>query len=80
MGRGITVAGLLAGQDIFHALHRRETGNFVIIPQEAVSRGEGLLIDDWPVPYLSERLGKPVYSSGRTVHDFFDLLYLGIRD
>jgi len=75
MGRGITVAGLLAGQDIFHALRRRETGNFVIIPQEAVSRGEGLLIDDWSVPDLSERLGKPVYSSGRTVHDFFDLLF-----
>ncbi len=74
MGRGITVAGLLAGRDILHALHGKETGNFVIIPQEAVSRGEGVLIDDLSVPDLSERLGKPVYPSGRTVRDFFDLL------
>ncbi len=74
MGTKITVAGLLSGQDILAALAGRFTGNFVIIPDEAVSRMDGILVDDLSPEDLSRRLGTAVYPSGRTMNDFFRLL------
>jgi K+-sensing histidine kinase KdpD len=47
----------------------------VAIPGEAVSTADGILIDDLSPGDLSERLGKPVYLSGRTVREFFQLLF-----
>jgi len=74
MGKSITVAGLLGGQDFLGALQGRTLGDFVIIPNEAVSRADGILVDNLSPADLSCRLGKPVYPSGRTMHDFFELL------
>jgi putative radical SAM enzyme (TIGR03279 family) len=74
MGPSITVAGLLAGRDLLSALQGRNPGDFVIIPDEAVSRVDGVLVDDLSSADLEGRLGKPVYPSGRTMHDFFELL------
>jgi putative radical SAM enzyme (TIGR03279 family) len=74
MGRRITVAGLLAGEDILRALKHGDAGDFVVIPGEAVSRTDGVLLDGLSPGELSERLGKPVYPGGRTVRDFFRLL------
>ncbi len=78
MGKDITVAGLLAGNDIASTLDRRELGDFVIIPDEAVSRVDGILVDNLSPAEIARRLGKPVYPSGRTVHDFFELLCNGL--
>lgn len=75
MGKRITVAGLLGGADFIRALWDDDLGDFVIIPQEAVSRAEGVLIDDLSIEDLALRLGRPVYPGGRTVHDLFDLLF-----
>ena len=75
LGRSITVAGLLGGQDILDALEGQDLGQFLIIPNEAVSRVEGILLDNLSPEDLSERLGKPVYASGRTMRDFFTLLF-----
>jgi putative radical SAM enzyme (TIGR03279 family) len=75
MGRKITVAGLLAGQDFLRALRGSEAGSFLVIPQEAISRVDGILVDDVSPEELSQQLGVPVYPSGRTVRDFFRLLY-----
>jgi NifB/MoaA-like Fe-S oxidoreductase len=75
LGRSITVAGLLGGQDILSALDGQDPGQFLIIPNEAVSRVEGILLDNFSLEDLSERLGKPVYASGRTMRDFFTLLF-----
>jgi putative radical SAM enzyme (TIGR03279 family) len=75
MGRNISVAGLLGGQDILAALNGKNMGNFLIIPEEALSRGDSILVDDFSLKDLSEILGKPVYPSGRTVRDFFNLLF-----
>jgi putative radical SAM enzyme (TIGR03279 family) len=75
MGRSVTVAGLLGGQDIAAALDGRTTGEFVIVPSEAISWIDEIFIDDTSLPNLAERIGIPVYSGGRTVHDFFDLLF-----
>jgi putative radical SAM enzyme (TIGR03279 family) len=75
LGKRITVAGLLAGQDILAALKGRELGDFVVIPYEAISRAEGILLDDFSPADLSKLLNRPVYSSGPSVHDFFRLLF-----
>jgi putative radical SAM enzyme (TIGR03279 family) len=74
LGRSITVAGLLAGQDFVHALSGRPLGNFVIVPQESVSRIEGSFLDDMKPADLSRRIGTPVFPSGSSMHDFFALL------
>ncbi|MDM7994234.1 MAG: DUF512 domain-containing protein [Acidobacteriota bacterium] len=75
LGKAITVAGLLAGQDILRAVGRKEIGDFMIIPNEAISRGDGILLDDVSPEDLARRIGKPVYAGGRTMQDFFTLLF-----
>jgi putative radical SAM enzyme (TIGR03279 family) len=75
MGRSITVAGLLSGQDILTALSGDDIGDFLIIPNEALSEGEGILLDDLSPQDLSGSLKKPVFPSGRTPRDFFNLLF-----
>ncbi len=81
MGRSITVAGLLAGQDFLAALTGRPLGDFVIIPNEAVSQAEKIFIDDLRPADLTRSLGTPVYPSGSTMQEFFALLcqHVGIR-
>jgi putative radical SAM enzyme (TIGR03279 family) len=74
MGKTITVAGLLAGQDILNVIGDEDPGDFIVIPHEAVSQTEGLLLDDFSLEDLSDSLGKPVFSSGPTVREFFRLL------
>lgn len=74
MGKKITVAGLLAGSDILEALKSKQLGDFVIIPEEALSSKDRILVDDLSLRDLSQQLKKPVYSSGRTMRDFFKLL------
>jgi len=74
MGESITVAGLLAGQDILDALSSVDPGGFVIIPSEAISRPDGVLVDNLSTDDLAHRLGRPVYPCGRTMRDFFKLL------
>lgn len=75
LGKNITVAGLLSGRDILKALRGKNVGDFVVIPQDALSATDGIMLDDLSLHDLSGSLGKPVYSSGRTVRDFFDLLF-----
>jgi putative radical SAM enzyme (TIGR03279 family) len=75
LGKNITVAGLLSGQDILEALRRKKIGDFVIIPQDALSATDEILLDNLSLQDLSDSLGKPVYSSGHTVRDFFELLF-----
>jgi putative radical SAM enzyme (TIGR03279 family) len=74
LGRNITVAGLLGGGDILAALSGKNLGDFLIIPGEALSQGNSILIDDLSPSDLSRGLGIPVYSGGRTVRDLFRLL------
>lgn len=74
MGKNITVAGLLAGRDFAQSLAGRPLGNFVVIPDEALSRDGGIFLDDMSLPDLEGLLGKPVFTSGPTMRDFFQLL------
>jgi putative radical SAM enzyme (TIGR03279 family) len=75
MGKSVTIAGLLGGQDIAAALDGREAGDFILVPSEAISRTDGIFVDDISLKDLSERIGIPVYPGGKTVRDFFRLLF-----
>jgi putative radical SAM enzyme (TIGR03279 family) len=74
MGKNITVAGLLAGCDFAQSLAGRRLGDFVVIPDETLSRGERIFLDDMSLSDLEGLLGKPVFTSGRSMRDFFRLL------
>ncbi len=75
MGSSITVAGLLAGGDFAASLEGHDLGDFVVIPNEAVSRIDGILLDNMSPADLSRRLGVPVHASGGTMKDLFALLF-----
>ncbi len=75
LGKKITAAGLLAGKDILISLKRKRLGKFLIIPNEALSREDNILLDDLSITDLSERLGIPVYAGRRNMRDFFKLLF-----
>jgi NifB/MoaA-like Fe-S oxidoreductase len=57
-GPGITVSGLLSGEDI---LGRLEGGHWdlVLLPPNCIN-GEGLTLDDLTLPLLRERAGIPI--------------------
>jgi putative radical SAM enzyme (TIGR03279 family) len=74
LGKDITVAGLLSGRDFLETLKRRDLGDFVVVPEEALSSAEGVFLDDLKPQELSQSIGKPVYSGGRTMQEFFELL------
>jgi putative radical SAM enzyme (TIGR03279 family) len=75
MGRDITVAGLLSGRDFLESFTGDGIGDFLIIPNEAVSRVDGRLVDNVTPDELSLRLGKPILASGSSMKDFFRLLF-----
>jgi putative radical SAM enzyme (TIGR03279 family) len=75
LGNRITVAGLLSGSDILKALRGRNLGDFIVIPQDAVSKPGGILLDDASVADLSRTLGKPVYTGGATAREFHLLMH-----
>ncbi len=60
--------------DIVSSLQGKALGNFLIIPNEAILQRDRLLVDNLTVDSLSSKLDLPVYPSGRTTRDFFDLL------
>jgi putative radical SAM enzyme (TIGR03279 family) len=73
-GRGITVAGLLTGSDIFAAAKDHLHGNFLVVPSEAMIGEQGLFLDDWTRSDLEARLGLPVFGGGCHVDQFFQLI------
>jgi putative radical SAM enzyme (TIGR03279 family) len=77
LGKGITVAGLLSGGDIYSAVGGRELGDFLIVPSEAMIGSEGLFLDDWTKHGLEEKLGIPVHGGGYQAGDFLQLVLTG---
>ena len=61
-GERITVAGLLAGRDIFAALRERDPGDAVILPATCLKEGE-LFLDDFTRTSLATDLGVPVLAA-----------------
>ncbi len=59
-GPGVTVAGLLTGQDILRALRGRSLGQAVLVPAAALKDEEDIFLDDLSLPALARQLGVPV--------------------
>jgi NifB/MoaA-like Fe-S oxidoreductase len=59
-GRGITVAGLLTGQDIQAGLAARPPADLVLVPAVALRDGAGVFLDDLTPADLGRALGVPV--------------------
>jgi putative radical SAM enzyme (TIGR03279 family) len=71
-GHGITVTGLLTGQDILTHLGRQpELGDFVLIPSVTLRDGDGVFLDDLAPRELEERLGVRVRVVGPTARGLF---------
>jgi putative radical SAM enzyme (TIGR03279 family) len=74
LGKAITVAGLLAGQDIYEAVRNRMQGDFLVVPSEAMIHEEGLFLDNWERKDLEKRLGVPVLGGGHSAGEFLELV------
>ncbi|MBR5869082.1 MAG: DUF512 domain-containing protein [Clostridia bacterium] len=59
-GGGVTVAGLLTGQDLKMNLQGRDNGDFILISVDTQKSGEAVFLDDMTLSELSESLGTPV--------------------
>jgi len=75
LGKGITVAGLLAGSDIYAAVQNQMYGDYLIVPSECMTGEDRLFLDDWVQADLESRLQKPVFGGGDHVPDFFKLIF-----
>jgi putative radical SAM enzyme (TIGR03279 family) len=62
LGRSVTTAGLLAGDDIARALSSGDVGDLVLVPGTAVREGAGF-IDGVTLAELSRRVGVPVVAA-----------------
>ena len=56
-GHGITVTGLLTGQDILHQLSLHKGGDFVLIPSVTLRDGHGVFLDDLTPDDIQKRVG-----------------------
>lgn len=75
-GRGITVSGLLTGEDICRSIEgEKQRYDAVFLPPNCVN-GQGLTLDEYTVDQLIERVGMPLYVGdydlARTLGDFLE--------
>ncbi len=73
-GKGITVAGLLSGGDVFAAMQGHDAGEFLMIPSEAMIREDFLFLDNLRRADLERTLGIPVLPTGYSPAEFFEIL------
>lgn len=59
-GPSVTVAGLLTGGDILHALHGKRLGDAVFIPSNALKEDEDVFLDNMTLVQLQDALKIPV--------------------
>ncbi|MDZ7263917.1 MAG: DUF512 domain-containing protein [candidate division KSB1 bacterium] len=58
-GSGVTVSGLLTGQDIFEQLRHDAASDWLFLPANCLNY-EGKFLDDWTPEQLSEQLKTPI--------------------
>lgn len=58
-GSGITISGLLVGQDIYEALKDQKLGDVIVLPPRCLN-DDGIFLDDWQPADLEQKLGKPI--------------------
>lgn len=69
-GPSVTVAGLLTGGDIVHALKGKKPGDLVLIPANVLKDDEHIFLDNMSLDQVENLLGVPV----RTVSGFKNLV------
>ena len=62
-GEGVTVAGLITGQDLIAQLKGRDVGDMVLIPKTMLRSGEDVFLDDLHVTDAEKALGVPFLAS-----------------
>ncbi|MXY31602.1 MAG: DUF512 domain-containing protein [Gammaproteobacteria bacterium] len=65
-GDGVTVAGLLAGQDMRAALGEGRREDVVLLPAEAVN-ADGVFVDDYPLARLEHELAPAKVLAGHEI-------------
>lgn len=63
-GPTVTVAGLLTGGDILHALRGRELGDMVLIPGNALKDEDDVFLDGMRLDQLKEKLTTSIHKAG----------------
>lgn len=69
----VTVAGLLTGRDVLHALKGRRLGNMLMIPSNALKEDEDLFLDGMSLDQIERTLQVKVVSVG-SFRDMVDAL------
>lgn len=73
-GEGITVSGLLTGQDIIGQLQGRELGSQLLLPMNVLRSGEDTLLDDVHISDIEKTLQVPIRIVKSNGKDLFDAL------
>jgi NifB/MoaA-like Fe-S oxidoreductase len=60
----VTVAGLLTGQDIIHALTGKRIGNLVLVPAGALKQDTDVFLDNMRLEQVEQALGVSVVKVG----------------
>ena len=63
-GPTVTVAGLLAGSDILHALKGKRLGDMVLIPESALKEDDDVFLDGMRLDHLREMLMVNIHKAG----------------
>ncbi len=70
-GESIVVAGLLTGQDIYHALEEKSLGDYVILPPRVLNH-DLLFLDDWTADELENKLNRKIFVYPDSFLQLFD--------
>jgi len=74
LGEGITVAGLLMGQDVIDQLKDRALGDVVVLPRVMFDHPDGISLDDISPMDIAKALDKPV-ALVDMMGDLVDIIY-----
>jgi putative radical SAM enzyme (TIGR03279 family) len=72
-GDTITVSGLITGRDIVKQLKNAETGEFIVIPDNMLKKGEKIFLDDVKIEEIEKDLNKKIVVCS---YDGDNLIYL----
>ena len=72
-GPAIQVSGLLTGQDIYNQLKNRKLGDLILLPPRVLN-DDNLLLDDWTVNDLEEKLNTRCHVYTEPMSEFFNVL------
>jgi putative radical SAM enzyme (TIGR03279 family) len=72
-GKDITVSGLLVGEDIYDRLKSLSLGDLLLLPPRILNH-QGLLLDDWTLPQLEQKLQVSCYVYKDSLAQFVDVI------